>query len=413
MHGCTRRIGLSVLATTLVCASYPCGAAPAAAILQTRVPARHYAGHDGGTSGAMATLRAYARTFVQGRYDAMWALLAAPARAGWGGPASYAAYYRIKFAPVLVRGVSIGAPHLSGRTLAAPLSLDLAWRGAGMPGVLSLFRNVEATVVRTPDGWRVARGGPLDPTAPFIPPPQPAARVLSVPILMYHHVSNAPPPAPSQIGLTVTDDDFSAQLDYLAGHGYHAVRLVDLLNALYYGRPLPPRPVVLTFDDGYLDAYTDVFPRLRRHGMVGEFNVITGYAGLAVGVNSYMTWPQIGALAAAGMEIESHTIDHQDLGIVGTDKARYELRFSRGMLAAHIHQAVQFLAYPSGEPFRSGTLDAQQRILALLPEYGYVGALLDQPAPSTLQDARTPFELPRVRVARGESLDQFATSLGS
>src|SRR5579864_703625 len=147
--------------------------------------------------------------------------------------------------------------------------------------------------------------------------------------------------------------------------------------------------------------------------MVGEFNIITGYAGLTVGVNSYMTWPQIGALAAAGMEIESHTIDHQDLGIVSTEKARYELRFSRGMLAAQIHRAVQFLAYPSGEPFRSGALDAQQRILALLPEYGYVGALLDQSVPSTQQNARAPFELPRVRVARGESLDQFAASISS
>src|SRR5206468_2915944 len=65
--------------------------------------------------------------------------------------------------------------------------------------------------------------------------------------------------------------------------------------------------------------------------------------------------------------------------------------------------------YPSGEPFRSGTAAAQQRLLALLPRYGYVGALLAPPAPSTLQYARAPYQLPRVRVDPGESLAAFAT----
>jgi peptidoglycan/xylan/chitin deacetylase (PgdA/CDA1 family) len=288
----------------------------------------------------------------------------------------------------------------------------LAWRGAGIPGVLSLFQNLETTVVPTPQGWRVAEGGPLDPAAPVIPPRQVAPRVLRVPILMYHRISSAPP-APSQAGLTITDPDFAAQLAYLKGHGYHTVLLVDLFNALYDGRPLPPHPVVLTFDDGYLDGYTDAFPLLRRYGMVGEFNIITGLVGETIGVNQYMTWPQVVAMAGAGMEMEPHTSDHQDLGIITAPQDAYELRFWHAVLAAHLHRAVQFLAYPSGEPFRSGTVVAQQRLLALLPQFGYVGALLDPPTPSTLQDARTPYQLPRVRVDPRESLAVFAARLQS
>lgn len=398
-----RRIGLVALVAALVCTSYPDG--PVA-------PGVASAGPGAGLSGALAVLRAYTRAFAMGRYDAMWALLTPAARAGWGGIDGYARYYRAKFAPVTTRTVSIGAPRLRAGDVVAPISFDLAWRDGGPPGVLSLFRNVDAFVVRMPEGWRVSKGGPLDPAAPFIPPPQAPPRVLRVPILMYHHISDAPPLALSQVGLTVTDRDFAAQLDYLAAHGYRTVRLIDLFNALYYGRPLPPRPVVLTFDDGYLDAYTDAFPLLRRHHMIGEFNIITGYCGLVVGVNRYMTWPQIAGMARAGMEMESHTIDHPDLGVIGDAKIRYELRFSRGILAAHIHHAVQFLAYPSGEPFRSGSLWARWRILALLPRYGYVGALLDQRVPSVWQDAGTPYELPRVRILRGETLDQLAASLG-
>jgi len=74
---------------------------------------------------------------------------------------------------------------------------------------------------------------------------------------------------------------------------------------------------------------------------------------------------------------------------------------------------VQFLAYPSGEPFRSGSIAAQQRILNLLPQFGYAGALLDQSVPSTLQDAGAPYELPRLRVYRGEPLANFAAALQS
>jgi peptidoglycan/xylan/chitin deacetylase (PgdA/CDA1 family) len=281
-----------------------------------------------------------------------------------------------------------------------------------MPGVLSLFQNLETTVVQTPQGWRVVEGGPLDPEAPVIPPPRVAPRVRRVPILVYHHISSAPP-APLEAGLTLTDPDFAAQLAYLKGHGYHAVLLVNLFNALYYDRPLPPHPVVLTFDDGYLDAYTDAFPLLRRYGMVGEFNIITGFVGKTIGLNRYMTWSEIVAMAGAGMEMESHTIDHQDLGIFTAPQDAYELRFSRAVLAAHLHRAVQFLAYPSGEPFRSGTVAAQQRLLALLPRFGYVGGLLDPRVPSTLQDARIPYQLPRIRVDPGESLGAFAASLQS
>jgi len=360
-------------------------------------------------------LRAYAAAFAAGRYATMWGLLTPEARAGWNGQGGYAAYYARKFAPVRLRGMALGAPRAVGTAVRIPLTLDLAWRqaGAGQPSVLTLLRNLDATVVRTTQGWRVAQGGPLDPEAPVIPPlsPGPLAATLRVPILMYHHVSDAPPLAYSQVDLTVTSHAFAAQLAYLTGHGYHAVTLVDLFNGLYYGRALPPRPVVLTFDDGYVDNYTDAFPLLRRYHMVGEFNIVTGLVGTTLGVNTYVTWPQVEAMAVAGMEMESHTVSHPDLGLLDADRDTYELHFSRAILAGHIHRAVQFMAYPSGEPFRSGTFAAQARIRPILARYGYVGALLDPVKPGTAQDARAPYELPRVRVSRATTLAQFAANL--
>ncbi len=72
---------------------------------------------------------------------------------------------------------------------------------------------------------------------------------------------------------------------------------------------------------------------------------------------------------------------------------------------------VQFLAYPAGQPIARGNADQVREVLGLLPQYGYVGALCDGPWSSSLQQARSPYTLWRIRVAGGESLSAFAGSL--
>lgn len=360
-----------------------------------------------------ALVHSYSAAFATGRYGIMWSLLSPSARAGWTNTTDYANFYRRKFAPTTLRSVAVG-PVLSGPGGAhVPVTLNLVWRNGGDPGPLTLLRNLDVVVVDIHGRSLIARGGPLDRQAPIITPPLPAPVVLHVPILMYHHISSLPPLAYSQVGLTVTDEAFSAQLAYLRAHGYHSITLVDLFNALFYQTPLPTHPIVLTFDDGYLDNYTDAYPLLRHYGMRGEFAVITAYPGITLGVNRYMTWPQIQTMTLHGMEIESHTIDHQDLGVIGPAHAVYEIQFSRAILEGAIHRAVQFLTYPSGEPFRSGTMEAQTRILGALKQYDYAGALLDPVTPSTLEDARSPYELPRVRVDPTTTLAQFAANLSA
>jgi peptidoglycan/xylan/chitin deacetylase (PgdA/CDA1 family) len=228
---------------------------------------------------------------------------------------------------------------------------------------------------------------------------------------MYHHVSSVAATTDLNYGLTVTDQNFASQLAYLRRRGYHTVLLRQVFAALYHGGRLPDRPIVLTFDDGYLDNYTDALPILRRYHDVGEFNIISGYVGISVGINSYMTWPQLKALVADGMEIGSHTVDHQDLGTLSDAKLRFELRDSRNTLQQKLAVPVQFIAYPSGEPFVHGAPTAQQRVLQLLPQYGYVGGLMDGPVTTSTHPGQSPFELWRIRVAGGESLAGFAASL--
>jgi peptidoglycan/xylan/chitin deacetylase (PgdA/CDA1 family) len=238
--------------------------------------------------------------------------------------------------------------------------------------------------------------------------PNVTVRVL---ILMYHHISSLPPATALNYGLTVTDQNVTQQLAYLQAHGYHPILLRDVFAAMYQHKKLPSRPIVLTFDDGYNDNYTDALPILERFHFHGEFNIISAYVGITLGVNSYMTWPQLHTLVEAGMEIGSHTVDHQDLGLMTEVQVRHELRDSRATLQRMLGINVQFLAYPSGEPFRSGTVAAQQLVLSLMPQYSYVGALLDGPVSTSRQNARTPFQLSRIRVSGGEGLSAFIASL--
>src|SRR5262249_24124094 len=149
-------------------------------------------------------------------------------------------------------------------------------------------------------------------------------------------------------------------LDYLQRHGYHPILLPQLFAALYHDGTLPAHQIILSFDDGYLDNYTDALPILLHYHDLAEFNIITAYPGITLGTNSYMSWNQIKRLVSDGIEIGSHTIDHQDLGAMPEDHMRYELRDSRNVLQKKLGIPVQFICYPSGEPFKDESVAVQQ-----------------------------------------------------
>ncbi|NIV37881.1 MAG: polysaccharide deacetylase family protein, partial [Anaerolineae bacterium] len=75
--------------------------------------------------------------------------------------------------------------------------------------------------------------------------------------------------------LSVSPRDFEEQLAYLQQEGYESITLNDLALHLTRGKPLPPKPIILTFDDGYANAYTEAFPLLQQYGFAGTFFVIS------------------------------------------------------------------------------------------------------------------------------------------
>ncbi|MBV9711859.1 MAG: polysaccharide deacetylase family protein, partial [Ktedonobacteraceae bacterium] len=243
-----------------------------------------------------------------------------------------------------------------------------------------------------------------------LPPLQPVSRTVQVPIPMFHHISNVPVYEALARSLEVNPTLFTQQMDYLKAQGYHTITFNQLFNALYYGGPLPTKPIILTFDDGYDDAYKFAYPILKAHGFSGMFYIITG----KIGWGGQMTWRQMSEMLQNGMQMGSHTIHHVDMGQVLNEslvQAQQELQVSQITLQRGFGIPIQQFCYPSGEPFRHGTLAEQQQIVSLLAQDGYVGATTDPGMTGTMQDDMAPFELLRIRVDGRSSLQTFEQSM--
>ena len=237
---------------------------------------------------------------------------------------------------------------------------------------------------------------------------EPITAPFELPIVMYHDVAETAPDDVYRAASNVLPADFAAQLDYMKCAGYTAITPSQLLDAIAGRARLPEKPVILTFDDGYSDHYTQVFPALRERGMTGAFAIITGFVE---GGGDYMSWAEIKEMSDAGMEIMSHTVTHIDLNTSDDATAEGQLRDSRTAIEGHTGKAPTALVYPAGEPFRSGTEERHAQVVSMVKDAGYKGALLAGPS-TTAQDPAQPFALNRLRVGEGTDLATFVAFLG-
>lgn len=238
----------------------------------------------------------------------------------------------------------------------------------------SLHALLVAALVLLLAGWSVPSPPPL--RLPHLQRPQ----SVDVPILMYHRIAAKTVGLP---GLTVTPRAFEAQMEWLHRAGFHGITQQQLYEALRYGVPLPPRPVLITFDDGYRDVLWNAAPLLHRLRMPATAYVITARVG--GGDPSFLTWPELRRLEALGFDIGSHTVHHPDLTLLPRAQALSELVDSRRALQRHLHRPVPWLSYPSGRVDRS--------VVALARRAGYLLAVTT--APGSVQPARQPLLLHR------------------
>jgi peptidoglycan/xylan/chitin deacetylase (PgdA/CDA1 family) len=224
-------------------------------------------------------------------------------------------------------------------------------------------------------------------------------RALTVPILTYHRVDLLRPPLPELTRkLTVDPGDFAAQMRWLKSHGFHTLTQTELFMALVWGKRLPSKPVLITFDDGYRDVFLNAAPVLKRLGLKATAYVITGRIG---GPDvSFLNWKQLRELESAGIEAGSHTISHAQLTSLSDAEAIRQLVGSRKALEYALGHPVQWFSYPYG------AVDA--RAVRLVRKAGYVLAVTTHSG--AVQTS--PLELRRNRVLDTTGVAGLARMLG-
>jgi peptidoglycan/xylan/chitin deacetylase (PgdA/CDA1 family) len=186
---------------------------------------------------------------------------------------------------------------------------------------------------------------PSDTPAPPEPSPTPELvwnppGEVTAPILLYHHIEDTE--TPTRFSVSVAN--FEEQMRKLKEWGYTSISVELLVQALTEGAYLPPRPVVITFDDGQLSVYENAFPIMAELGLQGTLYIV---ANRLDGPPGFMDRDQISEMLAAGWEIGSHGMSHIDLTQVH-DQARRELLTSRLDLESAFGVKVATFAYPFG-----------------------------------------------------------------
>lgn len=204
-----------------------------------------------------------------------------------------------------------------------------------------------------------------------------------IPILMYHYIRDHRKQNDKMgSNLSVSPATFTKQLETLKQAGYTAVTFNDLLT-----KEIPAKPIILTFDDGYADAYIAAFPRLKEQGMTGIFYLVSNF----LDKSQYITSQAAQEMAAAGMEIGSHTIDHRDLGRMSSVQQEQQLTESKQKLEALIGKPITAFCYPAGR--------YNQQTISLMKKVGYTTATTTKHGVSFGRHFTSqPFELKRIRV---------------
>lgn len=164
-------------------------------------------------------------------------------------------------------------------------------------------------------------------------------KIGGVPVMNYHAVNDI-----SHSSLVVTTSDFRDDMKYLANNGYTSITMDELYNYLVHNESLPDKPVLITFDDGYTDNYTNAFPILKEYHMQATLFMI----GDAIGTDRFLSAEQLKEMDANGFHIEAHTYSHKRLTNLDDMTLQADLAKSRTVLESLLQRPIRYLAYPQG-----------------------------------------------------------------
>lgn len=232
---------------------------------------------------------------------------------------------------------------------------------------------------------------------PEIKLPENSAKVktqdkISIPILMYHYIRDYNNPADT-IGtnLSISPTKFKEQIDYLNNNNYSTITFYDLQNSKNV--PLPEKPIILTFDDGYSDAF-DSYTMLKKNNQVGVFYIISSF----VGRDNFLSTSQIKEMSKNKMEIGSHTKTHPDLTKISEANLQLELTDSKKTIEDIIEKSIISFCYPAGK--------YNQTVEKTTSSAGYIFAITTELGIAQIN--KNLMTLPRIRITPSDNIKSLS-----
>ncbi|MFQ5952972.1 MAG: polysaccharide deacetylase family protein [Candidatus Omnitrophota bacterium] len=180
-----------------------------------------------------------------------------------------------------------------------------------------------------------------------------------VPILMYHSISDD-----KESTLSVMPENFSRQLEFLDRSGYSVISLDELVESINRGKTYLPKTVVVTFDDGYKDNFTNAFPVLKKYDMTAIIFLVTHYVAEK---GEYMNWDQVRLMQENGIDFGAHTRNNVYLpSVEDYGKLWDEISGSKADIQAQTGKEAKYFCYPTG--------GFTEKIKEAVKQAGYKGA---------------------------------------
>jgi Polysaccharide deacetylase len=225
-----------------------------------------------------------------------------------------------------------------------------------------------------------------------------------VPVLTYHSISeNLFGKVHPYYHINTPVSIFSLQMRWLRQAGYRTISLSELMNGFETTQDLS-KTVVLTFDDGYQDFYTDAFPILKQCGFTATVFLATDRIrdeSVRVEGADYLTWNEVRELQSEGMTFGSHSVTHADLRSLGPEQIDYELGYSKETIEQRIGALVESFSYPFALPEEDG--DFIRYLADTLENLGYTNGVSTSIGRAKPKDSR--FFLPRLSINSWDDLE--------
>jgi peptidoglycan/xylan/chitin deacetylase (PgdA/CDA1 family) len=224
----------------------------------------------------------------------------------------------------------------------------------------------------------------------------------TVPILMYHSVN--PKIEKERKNLIVTAELFERQMRFLKKYHYNVVPLESLLPLLKEKKKIPPKTVVITFDDGYKDNYTYAFPILKKYGLAATIFIIVQEVGRPL--DDRLSWNEIKQMRDSGLiSFGSHAVGPDPLYKMKTEQElRRQIFDSKKILEEKLGREVFAFSYPEGM--------FDEHIRDLVKEAGYKMAVATNPGKKYANDDLFALKRQRISLKSGDSVVLWAQASG-